>query len=83
MAPDLLIIGERDEREDLSRRVAGFGYRCEGAGARSLADHLEPPVPAAILLCAQGCDVRAVLRELRRDPQGLGIPVILYSELGG
>ncbi|MEZ4384423.1 MAG: J domain-containing protein [Nannocystaceae bacterium] len=83
MAPDLLIIGERDEREDLSERVSSFGYRCAGAEARELAAHLEPPVPAAILLSAQGCDVRAVLRELRRDPQGLGIPVILYSELGG
>ena len=82
MAPDLLIIGEPVEREDLSGRVEDFGYRSATASAGELAHHLGEFPPAAILLCARGCDVRSLLTELREDPKGLGIPVILHSTLG-
>ncbi len=83
MAPDLLIIGEAAEREDLSQRVEAFGYRSATASAGELARHLGEFPPAAILLCARGSEVRTLLSQLRQDPKGLGIPVILYSELGG
>ncbi|HFE46179.1 MAG TPA: hypothetical protein ENJ18_11910 [Nannocystis exedens] len=83
MAPDLLIIGERLEREDLSRRVDDFGYQSATASPGELARHLGNHPPAAILLCARGCDVPELLHTLREDPQGIGIPVVLHSELGG
>ena len=83
MAPDLLIIGEPPEGEDLSRRVEAFGYRSATTGAGELAHHLGEFSPAAILLCARGCDVRRLLSQLRQDPKGMGIPVILHSTLGG
>lgn len=83
MAPDLLIIGEPPEGEDLSRRVEAFGYRSATTAAGELAHHLGEFSPAAILLCARGCDVRNLLSQLRQDPKGMGIPVILHSTLGG
>jgi len=86
VAPDLLIIGERREREDLFGRVEAFGYRGATASASELAHHLGDHPPAAILLCARAADVgdvRELLHTLRQDPQGLGIPVILHGELGG
>ncbi|MCA9638514.1 MAG: hypothetical protein KC420_20940, partial [Myxococcales bacterium] len=83
MAPDLLIIGEPGERQDLLGRVERFGYRAVAAAASTLARHLDAATPAAILLSARGVEDGPLLAELRRDPQGLGIPVILYSELGG
>jgi len=83
VAPDLLIIGERREREDLSGRVDNFGYRSATTSAAELARYLGEHPPAAILLCARGCDVPELLHTLRQDPQGIGIPVVLHSELGG
>jgi two-component system phosphate regulon response regulator PhoB len=82
----LLIDGNTDARDDLSRRLRSAGFATlEVGGATPALEMLPAWLPDIVLLDSRlpDADGFTVLRELKRDPTTQDIPVILLGEVAG
>jgi DNA-binding response OmpR family regulator len=84
VAPELLIVGEASRRAELLARISALGYSavvCTRAALEHRITKAEPP--AAVLVCAEDVDARALMTSLRDTRRGSGVPVTLYGPVPG
>jgi len=84
VGPEVLIVGDATRRADLLERIGGLGYRVSVGTGVALGQRIaERQTPAAVVVCTEDVDPRALMAELRGTRRGSGIPVTLHGPLGG
>jgi CheY-like chemotaxis protein len=84
VTPEILIVGDPAQHDDLIHRVQECRYEVAVCQPRELNRRIRmQSVPAAIIVCIQDADPALLLAGLRRSRAGAAIPVILLGSLGG
>lgn len=83
MAPEVLIVGDPTLRSELLSRVTRLGYEAALCSAATLGQRMESGAgPAAVVVCTEDVEPRALMTQLRQMHHGSGVPVTLHGPLG-
>lgn len=84
MGPEVLIVGDAARRAGLLERISSLGYEASVGTGLVLGQRLiQRQEPAAVVVCTEDVDPRALMAELRGTRRGSGVPVTLHGPLGG
>lgn len=84
MAPEVLIVGNRQRLADLTGEVETLGYQTQWCQPHEVARRIRTSAPpSTIIVSITDTDPRVFLATLRRHRQGSAIPVILFGAMGG